>query len=147
MILHLTIHSGLLLTSQLHNASQLSAWCLHFISSNYVVFKDKEEFSHLTGDNMEYVDQHRWPPLSYEQAMEEYRKKYLEEDSDDSEENNDSEGEGGSDGGTRKDRDSGRKSTSHKSKKKTERKSLNSRSKRISVASRRGRTSDKCKVM
>jgi hypothetical protein len=99
---HILSSAGLLLTSQLHNASQLSAWCLHFISSNYVVFKDKEEFSQLVGDNMDYISQHRWPPLSYEQAMEEYRKKYLEEESDESAEDSEkdeSEGEGGSEEG------------------------------------------------
>ena len=74
------IISGLLLTSQLHGASQLSVWCLHFISSNYVIFKDKEGFSKLTGENLEYINEHRWPPLSYEQAMEEYRSKYLAEE-------------------------------------------------------------------
>ena len=93
VILSLT---GLLLTSQLHNASQLSAWCLHFVSSNYVVFKDKEEFSELTGDNMDYINQHRWPPLSYEQAMEEYRKKYPNKESDEAAaEDGVCEGEGG----------------------------------------------------
>ena len=68
------------MTSQLHGASQLSAWCLHFISSNYVIFKEKEEFSKLTGDNLDYINQHRWPPLSYEQAMEDYKNKYLVEE-------------------------------------------------------------------
>ena len=29
---------------------------------------------------MDHINQHRWPPLSYEQAMEDYKKKYLEED-------------------------------------------------------------------
>lgn len=72
--------AGLLVTSQLHGASQLSAWCLHFISSNYVIFKEKEEFSKLTGDNLDYINQHRWPPLSYEQAMEDYKNKYLVEE-------------------------------------------------------------------
>ena len=33
-----------------------------------------------TDDNLAYVNEHRWPPLSYEVAMEEYRKKYLEDD-------------------------------------------------------------------
>ena len=56
-LLHAHVFSGLLLMSQLHNASQLSAWCLHFISSNYVVFKEKEEFSQLVGDNMDYINQ------------------------------------------------------------------------------------------
>ena len=77
---------GLLLTAQLHNAHQLSGWCLHFISSNFVAFKDKQEFSLLlTGDNLDHVTSHRWPPLSYEQAMEEYRKKYLEEEDSEAE--------------------------------------------------------------
>ena len=42
---------GLLLTSQLHNALQLSAWCLHFISSNFSVYNEREElnFAMITG--------------------------------------------------------------------------------------------------
>eukprot|EP00731_Ephydatia_muelleri_P009254 Em0004g1592a len=67
---------SLLLTAQLHNANQLSAWCLHFISSNYAEFSSKPEFSLLTGDNLAYVQAHQWPPVSYLEAMEEYRKKY-----------------------------------------------------------------------
>ncbi|KAL5497563.1 hypothetical protein EMCRGX_G014056 [Ephydatia muelleri] len=67
---------SLLLTAQLHNANQLSAWCLHFISSNYAEFSSKPEFSLLTGDNLAYVQTHQWPPVSYLEAMEEYRKKY-----------------------------------------------------------------------
>lgn len=34
----------------------------------------------LIDENLAYVNEHRWPPLSYEQAMEEYRKKYLEDE-------------------------------------------------------------------
>lgn len=67
---------GLLLTSQLHNAQQLSAWCLHFISSNYLVYESKEEFSLITGDNLAHVCEHQWPPISYFKAMEEYKKEY-----------------------------------------------------------------------
>jgi Rho family protein len=70
----------LLLTTQLYNAPQLSAWCLHFISSNYLAYHQQDSFSQLTGDNMDYVEQHRWPPVSYEVAMEEYKKKYVEEE-------------------------------------------------------------------
>lgn len=40
---------GLLLTSQLHNATQLSSWCLHFIASNFAVYESKEEFAMITG--------------------------------------------------------------------------------------------------
>jgi Rho family protein len=49
----------LLLVSQLHNANQLSGWCLHFISSNYLVFEQKEEFAKLNPDNRDYVEEHR----------------------------------------------------------------------------------------
>ena len=76
---HLTPFAALLLTSQLHNAQQLSGWCLHFVSSNYAVFEGKEEFSLITGDNLAYVNEHRWPPLSYYHAVEEYRKTHGEE--------------------------------------------------------------------
>ena len=69
----------LLLTSQLHNASQLSSWCLHFISSNYLAYHQQDSFSLLQDENLDHVTSHRWPPVSYEQAMEEYTKKYVED--------------------------------------------------------------------
>ncbi|XP_064402041.1 rho-related protein racA-like isoform X2 [Halichondria panicea] len=75
---------GILLSSQLHNASQLSTWCLHFISSNYADFEENEQFLQLDQDNLSYVEEHRWPP--YEAAMNEYKAKYLDtegEESDD----------------------------------------------------------------
>ena len=159
---HIFISSvGLLLTSQLHNASQLSAWCLHFVSSNYVVFKDKEEFSQLVGDNMAYINQHRWPPLSYEQAMEEYKKKYLEEESDESaedSENNESEGEGGRDSeglGSAGDAGEGGEGKSggvEKRKSRRERKGSvvgqrrRTRNKEAATGGR-GRTNNRCRVM
>ena len=74
---------ALLLTAQLHNANQLSAWCLHFISSNYTAFSSKPEFSLLTGDNLSYIQAHQWPPVSYLEAMEEYKKKYNVDESND----------------------------------------------------------------
>ena len=40
-----------------------------------------------------YVQEHRWPPLSYEQAMEEYRKKYVD-DGESEEQGGESEGDG-----------------------------------------------------
>lgn len=65
---------GLLLTSQLYNAEQLSNWCLHFISSNYIAFEKRKEFSLLTGSNIEHVEEHRWPPLSYLEEVKQYEK-------------------------------------------------------------------------
>ncbi|XP_067686081.1 rho-related protein racA-like [Haliotis asinina] len=66
---------GLLLTAQLHNASQLSKWCLHFISSNYIAFSERSEFTLLKGDNKAHVEENRWPPLAYLEEVEEYEKK------------------------------------------------------------------------
>ena len=66
----------LLLTSQLHNAGQLSSWCQHFSANNYSVFEHMEEFSLLGEEVKVYISKHCWPPLSYLEAMEEYRKKY-----------------------------------------------------------------------
>ena len=57
------------------------------------------------------MNEHRWPPLSYEQAMEEYRKKYMDdEDSDEqgggsggeSDEGEGKTGSGGLEGASRK---------------------------------------------
>ena len=66
----------LFLLLQGHNAVQLSDWCLHFISSNYIAFKNRKEFSLLTGTNMEHVEEHRWPPVAYLKEIEEYENKY-----------------------------------------------------------------------
>nr|KAG5696138.1 hypothetical protein BaRGS_026497 [Batillaria attramentaria] len=65
-------------TVEAYNAKQLSNWCLHFISTNYIAFEMREEFSVLTGENRRHVDENRWPPLSYLQEVEEYGKKMAE---------------------------------------------------------------------
>ncbi|XP_067687391.1 rho-related protein racA-like [Haliotis asinina] len=70
---------GLLLTAQLHNASQLSKWCLHFISTNYIAFSKRSEFVMLKGDNRTHVEENRWPPLAYLEEVEEYEKKVTAE--------------------------------------------------------------------
>ncbi|XP_021342736.1 rho-related protein racA-like [Mizuhopecten yessoensis] len=67
---------GLLLTSQMYNANQLTAWCLHFISSNYTAFKRKPEFDQLKGDNLDIVKKRQWPPSSYLEEVAEYDKKW-----------------------------------------------------------------------
>lgn len=59
---------------QIYNAEQLSGWCLHFISSNYIAFQNRTEFPQITGANLEYVNEHRWPPLSYLEELGEYEK-------------------------------------------------------------------------
>ncbi|XP_071100779.1 rho-related protein racA-like [Haliotis cracherodii] len=66
---------GLLLTAQRCNAAQLSKWCLHFISSNYIAFSKRSEFIMLKGYNKVYVEENRWPPVAYLNKVEEYEKK------------------------------------------------------------------------
>lgn len=77
------LFAALLLTAQLHNAGQLSSWCLHFVSSNFLAYFEQDSFSMLEDKNLDHVTTHRWPPVSYEQEMEEYHKKYLEEEEED----------------------------------------------------------------
>ncbi|XP_033625044.1 rho-related protein racA-like [Asterias rubens] len=67
---------GLLHTAQLYNSKQLAAWCLHFVASNFIAFQKKSEFKALEGENLEYVNEQRWPPVSYLQALEEHKVKY-----------------------------------------------------------------------
>jgi len=65
---------NLLLVSQKCNANQLAAFCLHFISNNYQPMKKRKEFVLLEGDNLKYVQEHQWPPVSYLQQLAEYEK-------------------------------------------------------------------------
>ncbi|XP_038076186.1 rho-related protein racA-like isoform X2 [Patiria miniata] len=67
---------GLLHTAQLCNATQLATWCLHFISSNFMAFKQWAEFKMLEGENLKYISENRWPPVSYLEAMEKYNANY-----------------------------------------------------------------------
>ncbi|XP_038077469.1 rho-related protein racA-like isoform X3 [Patiria miniata] len=67
---------GLLHTAQMYNTTQLAAWCLHFISSNFLAFQQRAEFKTLEGENLKYVSENRWPPVSYLEAMEKYNAKY-----------------------------------------------------------------------
>ncbi|XP_064643451.1 rho-related protein racA-like [Lineus longissimus] len=66
---------GLLHGAQQHNAEQLAYWCLHFISTNYIAFERRPEFSALGKENSDYVKEHRWPPLKYLEEVKEYEKK------------------------------------------------------------------------
>ncbi|WAR24339.1 RACA-like protein [Mya arenaria] len=59
-----------------YNASQIANWCLFFIASNYLAFEKRPEFPQLKGDNKNYVEENRWPPLSYLKDVEEYDRKY-----------------------------------------------------------------------
>lgn len=74
---------GLLLMSQKHRALQLEAFLLHFISTNYEPMKKRKEFSLIVGKNLDYMNEHRWPPkwyedqcLEYEQELNVWKQKY-----------------------------------------------------------------------
>ena len=80
MCMHVFPAAALLLNAQLHNATQLSSWCLHFISTNFLACAKLESFSMLKDENLDHVTTHRWPPFSYEEEMDEYRKKYKDKE-------------------------------------------------------------------
>jgi len=65
---------GLLLSAQECNAKQLSDFCLHFISSNYQPMKKRPEWELLIEENIKYVEEHQWPPVSYLKELEKYEK-------------------------------------------------------------------------
>ncbi|XP_022095615.1 rho-related protein racA-like isoform X2 [Acanthaster planci] len=64
---------GLLHTAQIYNASQLAQWCLDLISRNFVAFQQRAEFKKLKGENLKYVTENRWPPVSYLEELEKYK--------------------------------------------------------------------------
>lgn len=65
---------GVLLNAQSYNANQLAAFCMHFISQNYQPMKGRPEFEHLVGENLKYIEEHQWPPVSYLKKLEEFEK-------------------------------------------------------------------------
>jgi len=65
---------GLLLMAQQYNARQLEAFLLHFISNNHEPMSKRPEWELIQGDNKRYVEEHRWPPLSYLEKLDEYQR-------------------------------------------------------------------------
>ncbi len=47
---------------------------MHFITSNYLPFKKRKEFSLLVDENLKHVEEHQWPPVSYLEAAKVYEK-------------------------------------------------------------------------
>lgn len=66
---------GLFLFSEQHNAKQLSAFCMHFICTNYLAMCKRKEFELLNEDHRKICEEQRWPPVSYLKELEEYEKK------------------------------------------------------------------------
>ncbi|XP_030306376.1 rho-related BTB domain-containing protein 2-like [Calypte anna] len=53
--------------TQLHNARQLAAWCLHYICTNYnrVCRRFPREMKFMSPENRAHFERHRWPPVWY----------------------------------------------------------------------------------
>jgi len=65
---------GLFLSSQKYSANQLAAFLQHFICTNYEMMSKRSEFKLLTGENLRYIEEHQWPPVSYLKAADEYER-------------------------------------------------------------------------
>jgi len=63
---------GMLNCAQTHNAKQLAAFLLHFISSNYQPMKKRADFATLSEDNRKYIEENQWPPKPYLLELEAY---------------------------------------------------------------------------
>ena len=66
---------------QTHNARQLEAWCLHFIATNYAAFQRRREWAQLTGEHRAHMEEHRWPPQAYLEALKRHKKECAKLDS------------------------------------------------------------------
>ncbi|XP_068800072.1 rho-related BTB domain-containing protein 2-like isoform X3 [Struthio camelus] len=53
--------------TQVHNARQLAAWCLHYICTNYnsVCRRFPREMKFMSPENRAHFERHRWPPVWY----------------------------------------------------------------------------------
>ena len=53
-------------------ATQLEAWCLHFIASNFAPMTKRPEWHQLSPDHLAHVTKHQWPPLDYFKQLEKH---------------------------------------------------------------------------
>uniref|UniRef100_A0A7S4IGK0 RING-type domain-containing protein n=1 Tax=Vannella robusta TaxID=1487602 RepID=A0A7S4IGK0_9EUKA len=65
---------GILNVANQSNASQLKEFCLHFISTNYGPMKKRAEWKNMSKSDRKYVEQNKWPPQSYLDAVAEYER-------------------------------------------------------------------------
>jgi len=65
---------GILQIANQCNAKQLKAFCLQFISTNYGPMKKRAEWKNLSKEDRKYVEENKWPPQSYLDAVAEYEK-------------------------------------------------------------------------
>jgi Rho family protein len=63
---------GLLNVASTHGATQLEAWCLHFISTNFGPMQERWEWVQLAPQHLTHVTAHQWPPIAYTKAIAKY---------------------------------------------------------------------------
>lgn len=65
-----------------YNAPQLVSWCLFFLSSNYLAMNQSDSAGTSWLDRVsntehrDYIEEHRWPPTSYLDAVEKHAEAY-----------------------------------------------------------------------
>ena len=64
--------------SEYHNAPQLSAWCLHFMCTNYNALcrsqGHREMRNVLDKKTLDYLEENRWPPVWYLKEQDYYER-------------------------------------------------------------------------
>ncbi|NXI26244.1 RHBT2 protein, partial [Sterrhoptilus dennistouni] len=70
---------------QFHCAYQLADWCLHHICTNYnnVCRKFPRDMKAMSGENQEYFEKHRWPPVWYLKEEDHYQRAKKEREKED----------------------------------------------------------------
>ncbi|POI26682.1 hypothetical protein CIB84_009568, partial [Bambusicola thoracicus] len=71
--------------AQFHCAYQLADWCLHHICTNYnnVCRKFPRDMKAMSGENQEYFEKHRWPPVWYLKEEDHYQRAKKEREKED----------------------------------------------------------------
>ncbi|XP_025978085.2 rho-related BTB domain-containing protein 2 isoform X3 [Dromaius novaehollandiae] len=71
--------------AQFHCAYQLADWCLHHICTNYnnVCRKFPRDMKAMSGENQEYFEKHRWPPVWYLKEEDHYQRARKEREKED----------------------------------------------------------------
>ncbi|XP_020895066.1 rho-related protein racA [Exaiptasia diaphana] len=64
-----------LLFAEYHNATQLYKWCCYIITIYYANFEKLEDLALLKPQVRAYLENHRWPPLSYLAELEEFKRR------------------------------------------------------------------------
>ena len=83
--LYLTVmSSGYLIEAQIHNASQLEAWCIHFIATHYnaIYSQCPKPLKNLDSSTLMAIEKKRWPPPWYILEADWYQKAVQELDNE-----------------------------------------------------------------